>query len=115
MKHDIRVGQTVWIRHSTLKFHKDLTETTVNSVGKKYFTVSAMGYQRAKFNLENLFQESDSSYRARIYLNPQEYYDEMETQVLSHSIRQFFSGYGNLNLSLPQMRQINEIINPTQP
>jgi len=77
-------------------------------VGRKYFELD--GYYRCKFEIDTMIQSNETNYRDKCYLTLQEILDEKEQSKLSSEVRLFFSGYGKVNLTLEQLRKINEII-----
>jgi hypothetical protein len=106
----IEVGQKVWVKKSALYRNiKEPFEAVVLKVGKKYFEVDRCPHK--KFFIDTLYEHTEGNYVDRIYLNPQEIADEKELLRLSSEIRRFFSGYGEINLTLDKLVKISEIIN----
>jgi len=91
---------------------KLLEEYEVKSVGNKYFYVwqNKEDWTIKKFNIETLRQATECPSNYQLYFSKQEIQDEKETGILIKNIREKFSLYGKVNLSLEQLRQIWEII-----
>ena len=78
-----------------------------SSEKRKYFEVDGV-----KFKMENKEQET-GGYTAdwKLYFSKQEILDEQEFQKLERDIRSKFNAFGKLDLTLDQLKRINEIIN----
>ena len=73
----IEVGQSIWVKEGYSS--KDLTETKVTKVSKKYFYAS-----RNKFDLNTLRTNEYPYYYA--YLSEQDHLDELEAQKLRREL-----------------------------
>jgi len=109
-KHNLHVGQTLWLVLSS--YYKgnarEPKEVVISKVGRKYFELE--GRRLEKYNIDNLREEIDSSYKNQCYLSFQEILDKKEIQKLTDEIRKFLQPYGELDLSLDQLRRISAII-----
>nr|WP_298661093.1 hypothetical protein [uncultured Flavobacterium sp.] len=109
----LKVGKKLWLVGASYRgSNQEPKEVIVKSVGKLYFTLD--GYERDKFSISDLRQKTETNYQARCYLSLQDRLDEIEHNELSRDLKQFFSGYGKVNLTLPQLRQIVLIIKETK-
>lgn len=84
----LEVGQTIFLepRGNAARYNKDLIETKISKIGKKYFTVTENWYGR--FYIENLMQDRGdymSEYRA--ILDKQQLLDEKEESELINFIK----------------------------
>lgn len=102
----MEVGQKVWVYEARYRV-PGLTEAVITKVGKKYFEVDAV---RGKFYIEDLRFVTEFSSFCRVYLSRQDYEDEQEIKYLDDKLRSIFKVFGKTNLSLEQLRQINQII-----
>ena len=102
------VGQKVWVCSSAPWSRRtcELFEATVSKVGRKYFFLTER--PREKYDLKTLSQVTKRSYKNKIYIKKQDFFDKQESQKLFDEIKQAFNG--KLQYSLPQLREIAEII-----
>lgn len=108
MEKKIKVGQKVWIKEAYPGAESNLKEAIVSKVGRKYFELEKQYY--TKFDIEKLIEAGHSNYKSKIYLSPNDYYEEIEHLKLSQEIRKSFSPFGKSQYTLSQLRQIAEII-----
>jgi hypothetical protein len=100
----MKVGQKVYL-YGGFRFGKELTETVITEIGRKYFKVES---PPERFYIDTL-QHDGGQYisRYRAFLSKQDFDDYIEHGQLANKLRskQFDS------LSLEQLRQIHKIIN----
>ncbi|MEC4565390.1 hypothetical protein L8C07_05485 [Paenibacillus sp. CMAA1739] len=108
----MNIGDKVYLKavgNMAVKYKDQLLikETKITKVGRKYFEVDGV-----KFKMENKEQET-GGYTAdwKLYFSKQEILDEQEFQKLESDIRSKFNAFGKLDLTLDQLKRINEIIN----
>jgi len=112
MKTELKEGQKLWLVQSNRRSNEGPKEVTVSKVGRKYFELQEYPYM-GKFFIDTLAQAVDSHYGGQCYLELQMYLDEVDHTNLRSEIAKFFRNqYGRINLTLEQLRQINEIITP---
>ena len=104
----IQVGQTVYLEPTAYAAHrnKDIVETVVTKVGRKYFEVKN---RRERFNLEKMCEITCYTPSWHIYLSKKEIEDKNEKETLISRLRKLFQNYNNINLSLEQLREIQKI------
>ncbi|WP_243208153.1 MULTISPECIES: PolC-type DNA polymerase III N-terminal domain-containing protein [unclassified Paenibacillus] len=87
-----------------------IKESEITRIGRKYFEVQ-LGTKPIKFNIESYRQEN-GGYSAdwKLYFSIQEILDEQEFEKLEKGIKSKFDTFGKLDLTLDQLRRINEII-----
>lgn len=78
MKHDIKVGQQVYVVQPTYRRQRTVQASyePVTRVGNKYFYVGE-GWKETKVSLETLIEVNDSNYHASVYFTKEEYDDEI--------------------------------------
>ena len=105
--HNLKVGDKLY--YKTIENQPEIGYTKVTVIGRKYFQVKG-SYE--KFNLDNPFGRDR---RIRFYPDEQCYLDECEKNTRLLQLQEYFgfSGKGR-NLSLDQLRQINQIIEGNQ-
>ena len=104
MKNNLKVGQIVYVKENRIP---GLQESTITKVGNKYFYLDK--YVNYKFSIEKLWDVLGYSPSKFVYLDKQEYYDEIEINKLHSKIRDCFSSNKKLNLN--KLRAIDGIIN----
>jgi hypothetical protein len=105
----MKVGQTVWVKEVRYRNENpELVEAMIESIGRKYFAVS--GHYR-RFCIDTKIEDVDSNYRARIYLDKEEYESDALHQRLSLEIRDKLRGYGKINLPLDTLKEIAKLLN----
>lgn len=105
----VQAGQKVWIVDANYRGQKsEPKEVTVLSVGRKYFTID--DHFKTQFLIENGIEKSEGNYKSMAYESLNEILEEKEYGQLRDKMRGVFAGFGRLNLSLDQLRKINEII-----
>lgn len=94
-------------------WNKGVHERIVSRVGRKYFYIEGDGREQG-YDKETLkFSHKDySQCDVQLYRTKQEILDSRELSQLNDKIRGYFSGYGRINLTLQQLREIDKIINP---
>lgn len=97
-------GQKVW-----LQSRLGLSEQTITSIGNKWFKLS--NDERCRYSINDLKLDTQYHWAGKIWLSYQDYLDTTETNELFTKLRKFFDSYDNTKLTLPQLREINKIIN----
>lgn len=100
-----KVGDKVWVAGGFRKTEPEQKE--IGRVGREYFYIDG-----DKFEIKSGRQASEHNYPKRTYVDIQEYYDEKEFTDKTSDIRQHFSNWGRIGLSLDQIRAIHDIIWP---
>lgn len=115
MDNKISVGQTICLkpvgnmtRHLNGNILDAIREVKVTKVGRKYFYTDR--FNNKKFSLEEMRDVSEYSAEWKVYLSKQDIIDEIECDKLAYKIRCQIGSYGKTNLTLDQLRRINEII-----
>lgn len=109
-------GQTVYLKpcgNNARYGRLEPKQYIVKTVGRKYLTVwdGNNEYANVKFNLtDDLRQATEYCADWELYLSLQEIEDEREHNDLTGKIRLIFSNYGKVNLTLEQLRLINDIV-----
>lgn len=115
----LKVGQTVYIQrvgNYALKSKtveeklSNLIETTVEKVGRKYFTVAGI---RANFLIESMQDFSEYGFGRNYIAYPEKSHleNELKKEKLNYEIEKFFNYHNKHNLSLDQLQRIKDIIN----
>ena len=90
-----------------------IEEWKIRIIGRKYITVSrddSLSYT-IKFDKEDRKQFTNYGSDWELFFSIQDIKDNIETDRLSWIVKNFFSGYGNIKLSLEKLRKIQDIIN----
>lgn len=106
-------GQKLWLVRPG-RGGTTIKEVVVVSVGRKYITIDEDWIRGVRFHLDTLRIVSEYACYDRLYVDIQEYHDEVEHSKLTDEIRKYFSGYGKSKLSLDSLRKISEIIKSEQ-
>lgn len=116
-KNKLSVGQKVYLKpiNNAARYgDKELKEQVIKKIGKKYFFVGSEESNNerfwTKFSIEELREVSNYSPDWELYFSKQEILDEQESDKLTSKIRNKFGSYGRLDLTLDQLRRIEEII-----
>ena len=108
------IGQTVYIKTvgNAAGYGESVRESKIVSVGRKYFEVGEEKGSRlnTKFSLEDNREVSDYSANWSLYFSEQEIKDEEESNKIVSEIKNKFSTWGRMDLTLDQLRRIKEII-----
>lgn len=107
----MKVGQTVYLKciRSVKKYNKEMKESRISKIGKKYFYLEDIEYGR--FFIESMKQDNgkySSKYMA--YLSIQEIEDKKEAERLHNKFKELFSGW-TTNITLSKLKEIDKIIN----
>ncbi len=115
MKHDIKVGQQVYVVKPKRSHHD--TESsgyeTVTKVGNKYFyTDTGDDFWAKKFELETLREAGETNYRCSAYLTEEEYAKE---KALAYAWKEFQNTTRSLlfkpkHLTLEKLNILNSIL-----
>lgn len=114
MKHEIKVGQTVYVVSKNRNGVELVpTETKVTKVSRIYFEID---YVRgdSKFMLNSLESASAFGYKSRVYLSRQDFSDEKETARLFSKLRKSMDSQFTSPFSLEQLRKVYEILELTE-
>jgi hypothetical protein len=108
MKHNLKVGQKVWVTTRLRNnYESDPVQDEISKIGNKFFYLKS---NRSKFWIDTLDEENDFNTTYFIYLDKQEILDKIELSELSREIRKMIGTFGDLPLSLEKVRNIYEII-----
>lgn len=104
------VGQTVWYNgeRGRSRSDKELKETVITKVGRKYFELEAT--YRSKFDVNTLDEVSEFSSSIKIYLSKEAYDDEVKSNKLIRDIRDKLGSYGSTNIPLFKLEMIMNIL-----
>ena len=104
------VGQTVWYNdeRGRSRSDKELKETVITKVGRKYFELEAT--YRSKFDVNTLDKVSEFSSSIKIYLSKEAYDDEVKSNKLIRDIRDKLGSYGSTNIPLFKLEMIMNIL-----
>jgi hypothetical protein len=112
----IKVGQVVYgepgVNRS--RYNKEIIEGVITKVGRVYFEVK-FSYQSYKFQIKDLMQKTEYAQDYYIYFSKQEILDKEEKAILISDIKLFFGHWGDIPISLEDLRTIKEIINKNNP
>lgn len=111
----MQIGDKVYLKPVNNKArngNEKIEEYLIKKVGRKYFEVwdGIYDFSSIKFNLETKTQVTNYSPDWELYFSKQEILDEQECNQLTKIIRNKFTGWGKVNLSLEQLRSIKKII-----
>lgn len=89
-----------------------LTPMIVHSVGRKYFTLKHLDWNRfVEFHIDTWRQKTEFCEDHQLYETEQQWLDEKEARSICQTICNSFEyGYNVKKLSLTDLRKINEII-----
>lgn len=106
----LAVGQKLQLMPSYLDARKNdkPKEVTIKSIGRKYFKIEE--YPQKKYNIETLDEVNESNYRGQCYINLQEVSDLKEYSNLLAKIKDAFSNFDQIDITLNQLRKINDIL-----
>lgn len=108
-KAELRAGQSVWV-HSRRGNSFSFEEERIKKIGREYFYLEGSKWDRTKFSIETLREVSEYTTSIAIYLDPQEYYDSVESDKLFIEIKdRFFRSYQN-KIPLEKLREIKKIL-----
>ena len=103
-------GQELYLIPSYLDSRKSEPEKVIiKTVGRKYFQLEE--YSRNKYSLETLSEVNDINYKGQCYITLQEILDLKEHINLFDKVKNIFVGYNKIDISLSQLREINNILN----
>ncbi|MGG3890312.1 hypothetical protein [Metabacillus fastidiosus] len=116
-KERIIVGEKVYLKpvnNAARGGNKEIREEYIIKIGRKYFFVGKEGETNerlmVKFNIDDLRQVTDYSPNWIIYFSKQEILDTEESIKLTREIKEKFNTWGNVGLSLDQLKRIKDII-----
>lgn len=104
---DFKVGQTVYLEPANNQLrmnNKEIRETKILTVGKKYLTVEGYGYSRMKFGIVNNSIRDISNYCANYYLHTdlQKIQDEKLEAKLRNKVKEH-------KFTFEELKKINEL------
>ena len=105
-KHNLKVGQTVFVIGTQRHSKSELRESQIIKVGKKYFTLD----NREQFELETLTHKTIYTPSYEIYLHRKDYDDIVERNQIESQVRTVFGNYGKVKLSLDTLRKIKLLL-----
>ena len=97
----LRVGQTIYY---TGRFVNGLQEGTIEKIGTKYIYIKER--KRSKYDKNTLAEITEGGVGGRIYLNSNEYHEE----ILYNKLTLKFRTYNWNNLNLEQLKAIDKIV-----
>lgn len=104
-------GQLVYLEEHNYRGNKsELQEAVIESVGRKYFYIDTFG-KECPFFIDSL-KNDGKGYTSKyfIWLSKKEYDDYQEYKRLRSSIQKYFDVYGDVDLPLESLREIDKII-----
>lgn len=105
-KHDFKVGQPVWHKRR-LGYHvKELVQTEITKVGRKYLTVG----KDDRYHIDTLQEDTIFNHKRQLYLSEEEYVTKVRHENNREELRKYFRNYSDSNLTLEQTEQILQII-----
>jgi hypothetical protein len=109
MKNKLTVGQKLWLSLYRNNRREELKEVTVETVGKKYFTLEELPWD--KFTVEDLYlvYNGKGSKYDRCYLSKQDYENQEEVDSINRFLIKYFDYGHKNNLTLDQLRRIKAI------
>lgn len=111
----MQIGDKVFLKpinNAARGGNKEIKEYMIKKIGRKYFEVwdGIYEFTTTKFYIGSNQQVTDYSPDWVIYFSKQEILDEYEFSQLTSNIREVFSVYGKVDLTLEQLREIKKII-----
>lgn len=115
-----KVGETVYVRYNDTS--SEVVETTVEKVGRKYFTLKSDGWWPLEFDIETpnpgywrastRARHSRVCYRDEAVLKAKIAADELERErgKLRDEMRKAFDSWGRTPYTLDQLRRIKAIV-----
>lgn len=106
----LSVGQKIWFV-SEYKYHKfknEPKEVTISYIRGKYFKVQENS--RNRFEIETMMEEGKSNYNGKCFITLDEILEGKESINLKVKLKNYFSSYKDLDLTLEQLREIDKII-----
>lgn len=103
---DIKVGQVLYVREKG-----GIGERTVTRVARKYFYIEKHG-RELPISLEDLYHRDSNYTKAnfQMYVSLEDLENEDKAIELSRSIRHIIGQYGSINLPLPVLEQIYDLL-----
>jgi len=104
----LSVGRKIWLIPRSYGRNREEApiEVTITKVGRKFFKVDGY-YERFRFDIETL-REVDGS--GMCYLELQHILDNREKGRLLNKLRSVFSSFGKSDLTLDQLRAIDNVL-----
>jgi len=103
------VGQKVYLEPSNYsRGEKEPREVTVSKVGRKYFSIEELPYDR--YRLSDGVEQNETNYKGKISLTMQEILDRKEHAKLQQELRKIFAAYGTLPHKLDTLRKVAKLI-----
>ena len=106
------IGQKLYLTPSYLdtRNNSEPKEVTIKKVGKKYFQIEE--YPRNKYSIKTLTEVNNTNYKGQCYITLQEILDLKEYSNLLGKFKNLFSYHSKIDISLNQLRKINDILFP---
>jgi hypothetical protein len=111
---NLEVGSTILLKAigNNARYGREdhIEEGTIQKVGRKLVDVSRKDFSFIiKIRIDTMCENSDYP-SWRLYLSQQEIEEEKEFGSITDELRKIFGSYGQINLSLDQLRKIKDII-----
>ena len=91
-----------------------LTPMTVLHVGRKWFTCAPVGstseWQHVKFCVETWRQKTEYCPDHYLYETPNDWDDDREAKQIRDRLRDTFSGFNQVEVSIEKLRKIRDIL-----
>lgn len=112
----MKIGDKVYLKpiNNRARYGNEaIEEYIIKKIGRKYFEVwdGIYEFSSTKFHLENDHRQvTDYSPDWELYFSKQEILDKNECDQITKEIRDKFTGWGKVNLTLEQLRSVKQII-----
>ena len=115
MTPELKVGQTLYslnVGNSARGCEQKLTPCEVTKIGRKYFEITFKDHWRPiVFHIDTWSEKTEYSSDYYLYVNPQEWEDEKESERIYTELLKHFTGYSNHGkISLEKLKQIEAIL-----
>ncbi|WP_339193965.1 hypothetical protein MKY95_19370 [Paenibacillus sp. FSL P4-0176] len=113
----MKTGDTVYLKAvgNRARNHKspEIAEYVIDKIGRKYFDVRSVKNKNTIITFEIVTKRQRTNYEPdwKLYFSKQEILDEEETKRITSNLRERFGRYGTVDLTLDQLRRIEQIIN----
>ena len=115
MKPKLKLGQILYslnVGNSAIGREQKLTPCEVTKIGRKYFEITFKDHWRGiVFHIDTWSEKTEYSSYYCLYVNPQEWEDEKESERIYTELLKHFTGYSNHGkISLEKLKQIEAIL-----
>lgn len=109
----LEVGQVIWtlnVGNAARRCGQELTERVITKVGRKYFYIEVFR-RKVKFEIETLEECSDYTSDYKVYINKQDYFNEIKKRELLTGIRGILTPqFGVSKVSLDTVISVAKIL-----